>query len=491
MPEIPIGSSFYRLDASLPISAMECVNLYANIPEVVTPSKKQLLTPAGIASATTAGTNVTNRGAHVFNGYPYFVQGTDLYRIDQAVDGFGVATYSSTAVNGAASITGTERVIMADNGEEGGQMMIVTPASDAKFNAYIYTVAGGLVAVSDNDFDGPVSCVRYVDGYFLFTKKDGQKFFISELRDGSSYISTDFEAAEADPDYVQSAYIIRNQPYIFGQQTIQGYQNVGGSGFPFSYIQGSVQSRGLVSIYALAEDDDRIIYLGGGVNETPSIWITNGQSSEKLSTIAIDQEISTYSLDVIESCFTWQYSQAGARFVAFSFPGESCFVFDFKSNEWHTRESMSTDSEAIPCRISSIVDVYGVLMVGDLLSNKIGILSRDTFDEYGSEIHRRFVTPHIDNEGMPFFVDSVEMVGKTGAGLTSGQGSNPTMSLSISTDGGRTFSNPLGRNIGPIGVYNRRVVWNQLGRVAREVCFKFEMSDPISWAVTKIEVNFD
>lgn len=491
MPEIPIGSSFYRLDSSLPISAMECVNLYANVPEVITPSKKQLLIPDGIKLATTAGGEVFNRGVHVFNNKPYFVQGPDLYRVDQSVDGFGVATYTSVKVNTSVTLPGNERVIMADNGEEGGQMMIVTPASDTKFNAYIYTVAGALVAVSDTDFDGPVSCVRYVDGYFLFTKKDGQKFFISELRDGASYISTDFEASEADPDYVVSAYIIRNQPYIWGQQTIQGYQNVGGAGFPFVYIQGSVQGKGLSSIYGIVEENDRVAYLGGGENESPSIWITDGSRSEKLSTIAIEQEISTYSLETIQTCFTWQYSKAGAEFIAFTFPGEKCFVFDFRSGEWHTRESVNSMGEQGPCRISGVADCYGVLLVGDTATNKIGVLDRSTFTEYGEQIQRRFVTPHIDNEGMPFFIDSLEVVSKTGAGLTSGQGSNPTISLSISYDGGRTFSNRLERTIGRIGEYNIRTIWNQLGRVAREVCFKFEMSDPISWAITKIEVNFE
>jgi hypothetical protein len=491
MPEIPLGGSFYKLDASLPISAQECVNLYSNIPEVTTPSKKQLLIPDGIKLATTAGGEVFNRGSHVFNGKPYFVQGPDLYRIDQSIDGFGAAAYTAVKVNTSVTLPGTERVIMADNGEEGGQLMIVTPASDAKFNAYIYTVAGALVAVSDSDFDGPVSCVRYVDGYFLFTKKNGQKFFISDLRDGAAYISTDFERSEADPDFVQSAFIIRNQPFIWGKQTIQGYQNVGGTGFPFVYIQGSVQSKGLASIYGLVEESDRVVFLGGGENESPSMWITNGSDSEKLSTIAIEQEISTYSQNVIESCFTWQYSRAGAEFIAFTFPGQSCFVFDFRSGEWHTRESVNNMGDSIPCRISSIADCYGVLLVGDVATNKIGVLDRNTFTEYGEQIQRRFVTPHIDNEGMPFFINSVELVSKTGAGLTSGQGSNPTVSLSISYDGGRTFSNRLERSIGRIGEYNKRTIWNQLGRVSREVCFKFEMSDPISWAFTKAEVNFE
>lgn len=490
MPELPLGGSFYKMD-SLPISAQECINLYSNIPEVSTPSKKQLLIPAGIALACTAGTDVFNRGAHVFNAKPYFVQGFGLYRVDVTYDGFLNPTYTSVLVSGATLLPGTERVIMADNGEEGGQMMIVLPDLDTKFNAFIYTVSGGLVAVSDTDFDGPVSDVNYIDGYFEYTKKNGQKFFISDLRDGSSYLSTDFEAAEADPDFNMRSYVLRNQLYVLGGQTIQGFQNVGGSGFPFVYIQGSVQSKGLASIYAITQKDDILIFLGGGENETPAIWATNGGSMEKISTIPIEQEISTYSQTVIETAYAWSYSQAGGVFVAFTFPDQKCFVFDFRSKEWHTRESLNDLGESMPCRISNVVDVYGVLLVGDVATNKIGVLSRDVYTEYGQEIPRRFVTPHVDNEGMPFFLDSVEVVSNVGNGLTSGQGSEPLISLSISKDGGRTFNNPIEKEAGMLGEYNKRTIWNQLGRVAREVCFKFDLVGPIRWAITKIEVNFE
>jgi hypothetical protein len=136
------------------------------------------------------------------------------------------------------------------------------------------------------------------------------------------------------------------------------------------------------------------------------------------------------------------------------------------------------------------VDAYGVFLVGDVATNKIGVLSRTVYTEYGEEIPRRFVTPQFDNEGMPFFIDSIEVVANTGNGLTTGQGSNPLVSMSISRNGGRTFGNPLERSAGMIGEYNQRIIWNQCGRVARETCMKFELAGAIPWAITKVEANF-
>lgn len=489
MPTIPIGGQFYK-SSSLPISAQECVNFYSFIPETATPTKKALLHTPGITLATTAGTSVTNRGAHVFSEKPYFVQGNDLYRVDQAIDGFGSITYSSTKVNGAVSITGTGRVTMADNGT---QMIVIDPTSAAQFNAWVYD-GSTFVAISDADFDGPVSSVRFVDGYFLFTKKDDQKYFVSDLRDGTAYTSTNFANAEASPDSLVSSFVLNNEPILFGSETMQTIQNIGGAGFPFASVQGAIHSLGLASRHAIAELNDTLFFLGGSVTSTPSVWVTRGGAPEKISTTPIDAEIASYSTSTIAACFTWTYAQAGAQFIAFVFPSQSCFVFDLTSGEWHTRESLNASSSIVPCRVSSAVSAYSVIMVGDSLDNQIGVLDRDVYDEYAEdELPRRFTTPHIDNEGQPFFLDSVELVCETGVGLASGQGSNPLVSMQWSLDGGRTFTDNTEREIGigAVGAYGTRVIWNQLGRVYREVCFKFSMSDPVKWAVAKVEVNFD
>jgi len=492
MPVIPIGGSFYKSD-SLPIAAQECSNLYLNIPETTSTTTRSLFATPGIELATTAGTsNQFNRGSHTFLGVPYFVQGEDLYRIDRTIVN-GVAVYTAVQVNASVPLPGTERVIIADNGPSGaagGQMCIVLPDSGST-NAYIYDTTNALVQITDGDFDGPVSSVRFVDGYFLFTKTDGQTFFISDLRAGTAYNALDFATAEADPDNIVSAFILHNEVFIFGQQTIQPFQNSGGAGFPFTSVQGGIQRKGLKSIYAVDEVNDYMVFLGGAVAETPAIWVTDGGRPDKLSTTAIDNELSRYSDTTISSCFTWKYSQAGSQFIAFTFPGETCFVYDFTAKEWHTRESADDDGNILPCRISSIVDVYGVLMVGDILSNKIGVLDRDTYTEFSNYIPRRFVTPQLDNEGQPFVVDALELVCETGTGASTGQGSDPTINLSYSTNGGRSFNNQMPRSTGALGEYDQRVIWSSLGRVNREVCFKFEASDPVKWVFLKVEAVID
>lgn len=491
MIDIPLGGQFYN-SPSLPVSAQECVNLHSNVPETISPTQETLFSPAGIRLCTTAGTNVVNRGGWVFQGKPYVVNGNALYRIDRAVDAFGVATYSSVAVNGAVSITGNKRVIMRDNGAEGDQLCIIVPESSSQFNAYIYTLATNtLVAVSDSDFDGPVNSLQYVDGYFLFTKKDSQKQFISNLRNGLAYTATDFVLVEADPDNIIGSWILNNEPTIFGSQTFEPFQNIGGAGFPFQRVQGGVQHKGLKSTNAIEEIDDTVLFLGAGEAETPAIWATTGGTPQKASTTAIDNELASYSAETIQTAFAFKYSQAGFRYIGFTFPGEKTFVYEISTGKFHTRQSINADGLVTPYRVSSVMDAYGVLIVGDSLTSNIGILDLSTFTEYGENISRLFITPQIDNGGEPFFINNLELWVESGVGLTSGQGNDPEILMSVSSDGGRTFSNSISRKTGKLGEYTKRVIWNSLGRFGQIVCFKFEMSDPVKWGILKLRASFD
>lgn len=371
-----------------------------------------------------------------------------------------------------------------------GQICIVIPESELKFNAFIFTELGGLVQMFDPDFDGPVSAVSYVDGFFLFTKKDGKKFFVSELNNGFTYNALDFGAANVDPDPIRAPFVLKNEVQIFGSQTFEPFQNVGGTGFPFLRINGGVQDKGISANNSLVELDGNMAWIGSAVQEQPAIWLSNGGTPQKISTTAIDNQISTYSDSTIETAFAMTYSQSGALFAIFTFPGQETFVYESVSGLWHTRESISQGA-IIPWRVSAIVEAYGELIVGDSISNKFGIIDKKDFTDYGEAIRRRFVLPPLDNGGNPFFVNSIELMGDTGNGNASGLGSDPKVLLSFSDDGGRSFGDTLSRSFGKIGEFNLRCIWDELGRVPRSRMFRFEVEDPVKWAFYKVEANID
>lgn len=371
-----------------------------------------------------------------------------------------------------------------------GQICIVIPESDTKFNAFIFTIENGLNQISDPDFDGPVSSVVYVDGFFLFSKKDGKKFFISNLNNGFSYNALDFAAANVDPDPIKAPFVLRNEVFIFGTQTMEPFQNIGGAGFPFLRIEGAVQDKGLDAPFSLIELDGNMAWVGSADQEESAIWLSNGGKPQKISTTAIDNQLRTYSDSIIATAFTTTYSQSGALFACFTFPGRDTFVYEAVSGLWHTRESTEDETDMI-WRVSDIVQAYGELIVGDLFSNRFGLIDKEVFTEYGNLIKRRFVLPPLDNGGDAFFNNSIELVGETGVGNVVDPAQNPQVLLSFSDNGGRTFGETITRSFGEIGEYSFRCIWDQLGRVARSRMYRFDVADPVKWAFYKVEANID
>ena len=82
----------------------------------------------------------------------------------------------------------------------------------------------------------------------------------------------------------------------------------------------------------------------------------------------------------------------------------------------------------------------------------------------------------------------MELYGESGVGLTSGQGADPQVLMSFSVDGARTFNNRISRSIGKIGEYTKRTIWNSLGRISRNMTIKFEVSDPVKYVFSRVEI---
>ena len=84
--------------------------------------------------------------------------------------------------------------------------------------------------------------------------------------------------------------------------------------------------------------------------------------------------------------------------------------------------------------------------------------------------------PHRDRKRM--FVHMIEVEFEGGVGLTTGQGSDPQAMLTVSKDGGHTWTDELWRDIGQRGEYRNRAVWRKLG-ATRGLIVEVKVTDPI------------
>jgi hypothetical protein len=79
---------------------------------------------------------------------------------------------------------------------------------------------------------------------------------------------------------------------------------------------------------------------------------------------------------------------------------------------------------------------------------------------------------------------------ETGVGLTTGQGSNPQIALSVSRDNGKTYGPEMWKTMGAIGEYRTRVEWHRLG-TTRSFTPKIRISDPVKVAFVSAFINPD
>lgn len=484
--QIPMAQGFY-VDESRAISAQECVNLYPHIPFTKTITDASLIGSSGIALRAFTATNAFNRGGYVMAETAYTVNANKLYKITYTTDSFGVRTYTATNVSGAETIDGTEFVQMADNGT---QLCIIAPDQSNQFNAWIYTEAGGLVQISDADFDGPVNSVCYFNGYFVFSKKNSNKFFVSALRDGLTYNALDFGSGESDPDDNVIIRPLDGLLYVFGNHTFEQWQDAGlTNGIPFQRTSNGNQQKGCFAPLSMTYFNESLIWIGSSFNERAAIWATNGSDAIKLSTPAIDYLINSGGVEPLRKAFALRWAERGHNFVAFTIPDICTVVYDAVTQLWHEKKSVDRFGQPTPWRATSLMNAYSVYLVGDNLTGNIGEFGESIFYEYSDEIRRYFTAAAIDNGGRPFSVNAVELFCDTGHVPESGQGSAPIIRLSISKDFGNTYTPEISRTMGLLGQYNAVTNWSLLGRYRKPVIFRWDISEPIKIAIVKAEAE--
>lgn len=475
---IPIASGYY-VDESPAVSSRECVNFYTHIPESQTITDAALFGVSGIGEIGEAGVNDFCRGLHSVGNRVFGVQGNSLWELTKATN------YTYTDLS--ETIDGNDKVFLSDNGY---QLCIVTPDYNNQFNAYIYDADTDMFTqVADSDFDGPVSSVCFSDGYFIFSKAGSNKWFISDLRDGLIYNALDFASAESDPDPIRVVAALRGTVFVFGSQTFEQYQNIGGAAFPFQRINSGTYNKGCDAPQSVVEVNDMLVWIGSSANEQPAVWASNGGPPQKLSTASIDTILFSGGIDPVRNAWVIRWAERGHSFVAFTVPGVCTVVYDFSTGLWHRRESIDRDGNVAPWRVSAMVDGFSTIIVGDSYTGKIGSYDKSFVYEYDEHIRGYFTTPPIDNGGKPFSVNQVQLVCQSGFVPQTGQGSDPIIRMSVSRDGGISYSPEISRKMGQIGQYEFPVTWPCLGRYSRSVALRWDISEPINRVFVKGEIE--
>lgn len=334
----------------------------------------------------------------------------------------------------------------------------------------------------DTDFtaNGNPKKVRFVDSYFAVTT-DEKKWIRSAQNNGLDWTATDFGSAESDPDDIQAIEIDNNNVYIIGTETIEEFDNIGGSGFGFQRSN-IVHTKGTIAPDSVVFTTNGIAFLGNAKNESPAFWTLTDNQLVKISHPGIDNYLNQLSQTELEACFATYYSEAGEFFVCFTFPSRT-LCYGFVSGEWHERES-----SGLKWRVSSVTTAYGTLWAGDVIDGRIGEMSIDIYDEYGANFVAQVSSPNFSNQGDRAFYPKIEATME--AGMGNADTPDPVLVYDYSDDG-KIFVNPRSRPLGQKGQYNKRTMWRRNGSAPRYRTNRFTFTGKTKRSFLKLEAEIE
>lgn len=440
MAKIPLPIGTYQYDSPR-ASARKLVNCTAEQAPVDGKSAVVLRRMPGIDTWVTSGSKI--RGGHRFKGNLYVVSDTTLFKRE--------ANRTETVVG---TILGTGRVSIADN----GLIMFIVAAPDG------YISDGATVnQVTDPDYRG-ATMVDYIDNFFVFTDPETQVLFSSELSSGD-FNALDFTSADGSPDNLLGLIVDHREIFLAGDDSCEIWYDAGRSpGSPFERSPGGFLEVGCAAADTLAKIDNSIF------------WLADDHTVRRLvgknPTIISKPGLAKFLRDASDA-YAFTYTFEDKLYYVLTLGGVT-LEYDIRADEWHNRESRQKDFW-VPI---DIIDVFNFATVLDGTSGSIGRMNTATKTEFGDIQLVNWTYQPIAAGGQRVFHDRLEIDMATGVGLIAGQGSDPKIMLFISDDGGNTFAEYLKGELGAIGNYQHRVLWDNLGASYNRV-YRCEVSDPV------------
>lgn len=385
------------------------------------------------------------------------------------------AVFAFSTLGMMATSVGT--VAIRDNGA--GKIVVIV---DGTTTLYVYNIATGVFGpfVGANYLGSTNVCE--LDGWFVFNQPGTQKFFTSPnyWNGTADFDGTYFALKDNSQDNLVSLVQNSREIWLIGETTTEPWYNAGGVNFPFSRVDGAMMQIGCAAAQSVARTGKGLIWLGRSERGENSVVMTEGYQYKVITTPAVSWALNQYS--VVSDAIGYTYTEEGHEFYVLLLPtADATWVYDLTTGYWHQRASFDpATGQFHRQRVNTLVNFAGLRVGGDYANGRIYAQSRKYFadDQYPLVALRR--APHVwDKAERNRVLNSrLQLEFYPGAGLATGQGSNPQAMLRWSNDGGLTWSNERWRPIGQIGETKSRVIWRRMG-AARDRVYEVRVSDPV------------
>jgi hypothetical protein len=404
-------------------------------------------------------------------GLMFVVSGSYLYAINNA----------GTVTNFWGPIAaGTTPVGICDNGIE----VIVVDG----VNGYIYnTTTNTFGQIVDANFPNGAFTVAFNDGYFIVDDPAHPgRFYLSAnvyttANAGLTWTPVQFATAQSNPDGLVAVDELHGLVLMFGSQSIEYWQDVGASPFPYQPIVSATQDWGLAARWSRAYIGNTLCFLGQTQQGQVQVMEMQGFVPKVISTPDVDAVINGFT--VVNDAVALSYVTDGHFMYQLTFPTQGrSFLYDITQREWSETQSQVALQARHTGQLS--VQLFGKVYIGDYSTGNIYLLDKSNYTDNGVQVPRIIQTRHVYDSYDVLGVDEVFLDMETGVGLQSGQGSNPQIMMEISKDGGRTFPVQRWSTFGLVGQYKfPRAIWRRVGS-GYDFVFRFTVTDPVKFVIS-------
>ena len=440
-----------------------------------------------------------NRGLYVFKNELYEVRDEGLYKLtyDSATDlltYFGSTSYTLGPTSRIGQIYGSGRCVFADDG------VVMVIVADGR----VYTYDGTTFAeVVDPNLDDP-NAVAFINNQWIYDGLDGG-FIVSDVGDPASLNPLNYASAEALGDDLIRPYAFNQLLYLFGEKSTEVWYNSGVGNPPFDRVEGGIIAKGISGVYCICNTDQFLYFLGDDRN----VYQATSSQLRSIMTPAMATAFESYA--TVSDSFFFNLKIEGQDFIVMTFPTENVtWCYSETTNFWFQLNSGSQGGRYVA---NSYAYCYGKHLLGTTelptpsageLLNYAGVceLDIDTYSDMqnqyyitnGTQIKERIISPIngdlIGAPGNRVMMNKLNLIMQTGVGIATGQGSSPTVMLSLSTDGGETWTSEYQVGIGAGGRYQTRVEWWHIDSFY-DGTIKIRFSDPVFVSIERAVITID
>ena len=315
---------------------------------------------------------------------------------------------------------------------------------------------------------------EFIDGYFIVNIPNTKTFYISALEDGTSWSALDFQSKNGSIDNIAAIISFSGYLGLVGDtNSAEIWGDSGSADFPFARVSQAALSQGTAAAWSVAKaSDGSVLWLStsnGGEHRVVQMS-PGGGAPTRVSNHALENALRSYGpvFDAIGST----YLENGHEYYRIDFPtADKTWDLDLTNGTWCEMGVATTAASP------SGDEIYGadwgrfrvhvtwpngqpMDLVGDRRSGsgRVWQVSPDFTTDDGTDIPLMRVAPHINTNlermNCPAFALDCEMgtIDPTVMG-PDGKPLIPTVSMSYSDDGARTWRDAGAASLGRAGEY--------------------------------------